>query len=76
MREEQPRQKQTPIISAHFNATSGKVSLERGYLQRVKEGITFPGKWDKAVFLQERDVYLSNASIIRRGDLLELLSLA
>lgn len=76
MREEQPRQKQTPIISAYFNATSGKESFERRYLLRVEEGITFLGKWDKAVFLQERDTYLGNASIIRRGELLELLTLA
>jgi len=73
LREEQLRQKQKPIISTHFNAAPGKGSLGQGYLQRLGEGTTFPGKWDKTVFLQERDVYLSNASIIRRSELLELI---
>lgn len=41
---------------------------------RLEEGTTLPGKWDKTVFLQKRDVYLSNASVIRRGQLLELIT--
>lgn len=74
MREEQLRQKQTPIINTNFSATPGKGSLERGHLWSLKEGTSFPGKWDKAVFLEERGVYLRNASIIRRGELLELIT--
>lgn len=73
LREDELRQKQKSIISTHFNATPAKGSLESGYLQRLEEGTTFPGKWDKTGFLQERDVYLSNASIIKRGELLELI---
>lgn len=75
VREEQLRQEEKPVISTHFNLTTGKGSYKRGYLLQTGRGrqLFWACGTRLCFYRKEIFIYARHQKIEERGELLELI---